>query len=226
MFPSSANGSGTPVIDVPNVTLDAGKDYTVAAVGELADIEPLVLVDNNAAPAAGNAHIRVVHASPDAPNVDIFAAGAGVVVPNLPFKEASDYLPLAAGSYDLEVRAAGSQTAVLSLPGTPLEAGKVYTAFAIGLAAGDPALSVKLTTDAVAQQTAGATPTPAASTPAPAAAGAPPAPAAPAQVPNTGGAPGAADSNPGIWLIIGGIAIIAAVAAAAAKFASRTVTND
>jgi hypothetical protein len=229
VFPSSANGAGTPVIDVPSLTLDAGKDYTVAAVGTLAAIEPLVLVDNNAAPAAGNAHIRVVHASPDAPNVDIFAAGAGVVVPNLPFKEASAYLPLPAGSYDLEVRAAGSQTAVLSLPDTPLEAGKVYTAFAIGLAAGDPALSVELTTDAVTQQAAQANPTPAApaATTAPAAAGgAAPAPAAPAQAPTTGGPPGPDGSDTAIWLIIGGLAIAAASAAGIVTFARRTAIND
>ena len=172
VFPASANGTGTPVIDVPSLTLDAGKDYTVAAVGTVAVIEPSVLADDNAAPAAGKAHLRVVHASPDAPNVDIFADGAGVIISDLPFKEASNYLPLNAGSYNLEVRPAGSTTAVLNLPGIQLEAGKVYTAFAVGLADGQPALSVKLTTDAVAQQ---ATTTPAAS-PAPAS----PAPANPA----------------------------------------------
>ena len=202
VFPSSANGSGTPVIDVPTLTLDAGKDYTVAAVGKLADIEPLVLVDNNGAPAAGNAHIRVVHVSPDAPNVDIFAAGAGVVVPDLAFKEASAYLPLPAGSYDLEVRGAGSQTAVLSLPDTQLEAGRVYTAFAVGLAAGDPALSVKLTTDAVAQQ--------AAQSPTAAPVAASPAAVLPAAAPNTGGPTGSDGSSAGIWLVIGGLVAIAA----------------
>jgi hypothetical protein len=225
VFPASANGSGTPVIDAPSLTLDAGKDYTVAAVGQLASIEPLVLVDNNAAPASGNAHIRVVHASPDAPNVDIFAAGAGVVVPNLPFKQASGYLPLPAGSYDLEVRGAGSQTAVLSLPDTTLEAGRVYTAFAIGLAGGDPALTVKLTTDAVAQQAAQGTPTPAPATPAPtAAAAATPTAAAPAQVPTTGGGPGSGSST-AIWLAIGGLAAIAA-GAGAVTFARRSIINN
>jgi hypothetical protein len=213
------------VIDVPSLTLDAGKDYTVAAVGQLAAIEPLVLVDNNAAPAAGNAHIRVVHASPDAPNVDIFAAGAGVVVPDLAFKEASAYLPLPAGSYDLEVRGAGSQTAVLSLPDTQLDAGRVYTAFAIGLASGDPALSVKLTTDATAQQTAQGTPTPAPATPAPTAAeSATPTAAAPAQVPTTGGGPGSGPST-AIWLAIGGLAVIA-VGAGAVTFARQAIINN
>ena len=61
VFPASADGSGAPVISA-TVTLAANTDYTVAAIGQLAAIEPLVLVDDNSAPAAGNAHLRFVHA--------------------------------------------------------------------------------------------------------------------------------------------------------------------
>jgi hypothetical protein len=209
VYPTSANGTGTPVIDVPSLLLDAGKDYTVAAEGKVANIEPKVFVDNNAAPAAGKAHIRVVHLSPDAPNVDIFAQGAGIVVPNLAFKAASDYLPLAAGSYNLEVRAAGSSTAVLSLPNTNLEAGKVYTAFAIGLATGQPALSVKLTTDSVSQQ-ATAAPT-----------------ATAAHLPVTGGPLGDGDSSStALYLAFAGAAIaLATLAAGAYAFARERTRN-
>lgn len=202
VFPSSANGSGTPVIDVPSLALEAGKDYTLAAVGQVASIEPLVLVDNNAAPAAGKAHIRVVHLSPNAPNVDIYAAGAGVVVPNLAFKAAANYLPLDAGTYNLEVRGAGSSTAVLSLPNTTLEAGKVYSAFAIGLAGGTPALSVKVTVDATA---AAAT-------------------ASPGNLPSSGGVPPSGDSGMATWLLIAGAALIA-LTAVSFRLARRTARN-
>jgi hypothetical protein len=147
VFPASADGTGDPVIEA-DVTLDADTDYTIAAVGLLADIEPLVLVDDNAAPAAGEAKLRFVHSSPDAPAVDIYAEGAGVVVPNAAFKDASGYLGLAASTYNLEVRAAGTETVALDLPGITLEEGKVYTAFAVGLLEGDPALNAKLTVDA------------------------------------------------------------------------------
>jgi hypothetical protein len=199
VFPASANGTGTPVIDVPSLAVESGKDYTVAAAGKVASIEPVVFTDNNAAPAAGKAHIRVIHLSPDAPNVDIYAAGAGVVVPNLPFKSASAYLPLNAASYDLEVRAAGSSTAVLSLPGTKLEAGKVYTAWAVGLAAGQPALSVKLTTDASA-----ATPTSTAGT-----------------LPSSGGRPGDSDSSATVMLVVlaGAALVLAGLATGGYAFA-------
>jgi hypothetical protein len=197
VFPTSANGTGTPVIDVPSLNLEAGKDYTVAAVGLLAAIEPLVLEDKNAAPAAGKAHIRVVHASPDAPNVDIFAEGAGVVISDLAFKQASTYLPLNAGSYNLEVRPTGTTTVALDLNGVQLEAGKVYTAFAVGLAAGQPALTVNLTTDAVAQAATGS-PTPAA-TPAPTS----------AALPDSGGPPAGDSGVNSLWVIAAGLALMA-----------------
>ena len=198
VFPTSANGTGTPVIDVPSLAVESGKDYTVAAQGKVANIEAKVFVDNNAAPTAGKAHIRVVHLSPDAPNVDIFAEGAGVVVPNLAFKEASDYLPLGAGSYNLQVRAAGSSTAVLSLPNTNLEAGKVYTAIAIGLASGEPALSVKLTTDATAPASTAAS------------------------LPSSGGWPGDSDSSAtGMVIVLAGAALaLAGLATGGYAFAS------
>jgi len=147
VFAAPSGGSGTAVIDA-KVTLSAGTDYTVAAVGKLANIEPLVLVDNNSAPSSGQARLRFVHASPDAPAVDIFAEGAGVVVPNAAFKDASGYLDLPAGTYNLQVRAAGTETVALNLPGIKLEAGNVYTAFAVGLLQGQPALKAKLVVDA------------------------------------------------------------------------------
>ncbi|MEZ4494236.1 MAG: DUF4397 domain-containing protein [Dehalococcoidia bacterium] len=149
VYAAAANGTGTPVI-AATLDLTASTDYTVAAVGQLAAIEPLVLVDNNALPALGQAHLRFVHTSPNAPAVDIAAAGAGVVVPNAAFKDASGYLPLSAGSYDLSVLAAGTSTVALDLPDVKLESGKVYTAFALGLLGETPPLTAKVVVDAQA----------------------------------------------------------------------------
>ena len=123
-------------------------DYTVVAVGEIADIEPLVLVDNNSAPAAGKAHVRFVHASPDAPAVDIGVTGGPVLFSNVPFKGVGDYLPVGAGTYDLEVRIAGTETVALSVPGLTLNEGTVYTVFATGLAGGEPSLTAVPSVDA------------------------------------------------------------------------------
>ncbi|OQA14030.1 MAG: hypothetical protein BWY63_03290 [Chloroflexi bacterium ADurb.Bin360] len=142
-------GATTPVVIEANLGLEADKDYTVVAVNTLANIEPLVLVDNNATPAAGKAHVRFVHASPDAPAVDIAVANGGpVLFGNVPFKGVGDYLPVDAGTYDLEVRLAGTTTVVLSVPGVSLANQTVYTIFAMGLAGGSPALAAVPSVDA------------------------------------------------------------------------------
>ncbi len=127
------------VIDA-NLNLAAGQDYTVAAVGQVANIRAQVYNDNNAAPAAGQAKVRVIHASPNAPAVDVAVRGGAVVVPNLAFPNASDYLAVPAGTYNLDVRAAGTQTVALGLDNVQLQAGQVYTVIARGLLGGNPAL--------------------------------------------------------------------------------------
>jgi hypothetical protein len=141
-------GATEPVVIQADLALEA-KDYTVVAVGLLENIEPLVLVDNNSAPAAGKAHVRFVHASPDAPAVDVAVKGGPVLFSNVAFKGIGDYLPVDAATYDLEVRLAGTDTVALNVPGLSLTAGTVYTVFAMGLAGGDPALMAVPSADAM-----------------------------------------------------------------------------
>jgi hypothetical protein len=141
-------GATEPVVIEADLPLEA-KDYTIVALGMLANIEPLVLVDNNSAPAAGKAHVRFVHASPDAPAVDIAVKDGPVLFSNIAFKEIGDYLPVDAGTYDLEVRLAGTSTVALEVPGLALQDGTVYTVFAMGLAAGEPALMAVPSVDAM-----------------------------------------------------------------------------
>ena len=141
-------GATEPVVIDADLALETQTDYTVVAVGKLENIEPLVLVDNNSAPAAGKAHVRFVHASPDAPAVDIAVAGGPVLFANVAFKGVGDYLPVDAGTYDLEARVAGTETVALSIPGVALENGTVYTIFAMGLLEGEPALTAVPSVDA------------------------------------------------------------------------------
>jgi hypothetical protein len=145
----SPTGATEPIVIDADLDLETKTDYTVVAVGMLEDIEPLVLVDNNGAPAAGKAHVRFVHASPDAPAVDIAVANGGpVLFANVEFKGTGDYLPVDAGTYDLEARLAGTDTVALSVPGVALEDSTVYTIFAMGLVGGEPALTAVPSVDA------------------------------------------------------------------------------
>src|SRR5512139_1762226 len=139
-----ASLQGTPVIDAKGLTLDA-KPYTVMAIGTAANIKPLVLVDNLSAPAAGKVHVRFVHASPDAPAVDITTADGAKVFSNVAFGKSVDFTPLPAGTYDLQARVAGTDTVALDLPGVNLPEGAILTVVAEGFAGGsDPKLGVQV----------------------------------------------------------------------------------
>jgi len=141
----NAAGTSTTVI---NADLDFGADmaYTIFATDTLANITPLVLQDNLATPAEGKAHVRFVHLSPDAPAVDVTLTDGTIVFGNKAFGEYTSFTPLDAGTYNLQVRLAGTSTVVLNLPGIELTGGKIYTVFARGLVAGsgDQALGAQI----------------------------------------------------------------------------------
>jgi hypothetical protein len=93
------------------------------------------------------ARVRIVHASPDAPAVDIYVNGA-MVLENLPFREYSEYLTLPAGTYNVEIKVTGTNTVVKQLS-VPVQAGRDYTAIAVGYAGAGktPGFDVKLLED-------------------------------------------------------------------------------
>lgn len=128
-------GTSTTVISA-RPRLERGTFYSVFAANQVAAIEPVVTVDDLTPPANGLAHARFIHLSPNAPAVDIAVTGGPVVWGNASFKDATAFTPLAAGTYDLEVRLAGSSTVVLPLPGIRLERGRIYTFYAKGLVGG------------------------------------------------------------------------------------------
>jgi len=135
-FMVNASGTSFTVID-ETMTIGAGMNYSVFAVDELNNIRALVLQDNLNAPAAGKAHVRFAHLSPDAPAVDITLTDGTVIFGNVAFGEHVDFTPLDAGMYDLEVRVAGTNTVALELPGISLMNGAIYTVFAKGFLNGE-----------------------------------------------------------------------------------------
>ena len=92
--------------------------------------------DDNTGP-EGEARIRAVHASPDAPEVDVLLDDAEVLS-DVPYLAASGYLETSAGDHNLKVNAAGTTTTVIDADAT-LADGTDYTVIASGLVAGDRA---------------------------------------------------------------------------------------
>ena len=143
-----ATGDTTsPVIDTP-VELAVGGAYTVAAVGLVADdsLTAQVYQDDLRSPASGNAKVRVVHASPDAGPVDVVPRGGQALVSGLRFPDASPYTEVPAGTYTLDVNAAGTKKTALTVPDAKLASGGVYSAFAVGTVFAD-SLNVLLVQD-------------------------------------------------------------------------------
>ena len=86
--------------------------------------------DTDTTEPAATAQLRVVHASPDAPNVDVLVDGT-VALSNVPYKTASSYLEASAGSRNLRVRPTGTTTVVIDA-NADLAAGRAYTVLATG----------------------------------------------------------------------------------------------
>ena len=84
---------------------------------------------------AQNAEVRIVHASPDAPAVDIFVDDKALVE-GAKFKDVSNSLPLSAGSHKVEVYEAKTKGAKDSIIEATLvvDGGKSYTVAAVNKA--------------------------------------------------------------------------------------------
>ena len=131
----NVSGTSTTVINA-DLPVTAGSSYTVFAADSVSKIAPVVLADDLTTPASGKAHVRFVHLSPNAPAVDVAVTGGPVLFANKSFKGYTAFTPVDAGTYNLEVRLAGTATVALPLPGITLTAGKIYTVFARGFAGG------------------------------------------------------------------------------------------
>jgi hypothetical protein len=135
---TAADDAETVVFD-GEVSVEAETDYTVAAVGEIGDMadqpfEPLVLTDDNSDPGGDMARVRVVHASPDAPAVDVTVNSTGdAIADGLAFGE-SAYTTVQANDYTLQIRGDTMENdgEVVADFDVSLNGGSVYTAFAAG----------------------------------------------------------------------------------------------
>ncbi|WP_267640623.1 DUF4397 domain-containing protein [Haloarchaeobius amylolyticus] len=80
--------------------------------------------------AAGMTELRVIHASPDAPDVDVLVDG-DLVLSNVPFGTVSEYLALETGEHDVEITKAGEPDTVVFSETIDLAEGK-FTIMALG----------------------------------------------------------------------------------------------
>ncbi len=139
-------GATEPVVIDATIELQKYRPHTVLAVNTLDSIEAIVLKDDPFWIGNKNPAIRFVHASPDAPAVDIAVQDGPVLFSDVTFKEAEDFITVPYGEYDLEVRLAGTDTVVLEIDDVNLKRWTAYTAVATGFV-GDETLDAQLYTN-------------------------------------------------------------------------------
>jgi hypothetical protein len=113
-------------------TLSRRNTLKAIGIGTLATIGGTGVVAGRGPGGRGGdeAKLRVAHASPDAPAVDVYVNGAKAIA-GLEFREVSGYLEVPAGDYDVAVNVAGTDTMVFG-PVTLSLAAEDYTAVALG----------------------------------------------------------------------------------------------
>jgi len=128
VFP--AGQKETPIL-TQNIKLPEKEVITIAAVGNFEDLQLIPYIEGNADNLPENeSRVRIIHLSPDAPNVDVLVDG-NLAFKDIGFMDATDYAQLSSGAYNLTVNLADTKDTVLTA-NAELKSQKVYTIYVVG----------------------------------------------------------------------------------------------
>lgn len=142
----AAGNMTMPVIN-KNTTLQPKSIITAAVSGKPAAIEMVHFVEPKMYIPPKKTMIKFAHLSPDTPPVDITLPDGTIIFKNISFKNASNYAAVSPGNYTLQARISGTDKIILTVPNVMLKPNKFYTAYAVGLASGNPPLQLLLPLD-------------------------------------------------------------------------------
>ncbi len=109
-------------------TLEPNNAYSIFVTDTYERATALLLNDNTEAPAEGNARVRFINLSPDAPAVNLTAEGeTESFFDDISFEEATEFKDVEAAEYDFAVASAEGAQILLDLPDIKLQAGWYYT---------------------------------------------------------------------------------------------------
>lgn len=134
----TASGNMSAKVFEGDLTLRAGKYYTVAAIGYLKTLKPKVFESSSLNMNKEKAQVNVYHLSPNGPRIDAIAPDYdnARIVPNLSYgrKYTAFVSPM---GVNLNIVPAMKMTPVVkNLSGINVNAGKTYSVFAFGLVGG------------------------------------------------------------------------------------------
>jgi hypothetical protein len=124
--PAGAAANAAPTASL-RVSVLPGTAYTVVLLGTPMQPQLKIARDDFSAPPAGKAKLRIVDAAPQSPPLDIAVAGGPVLFRNVTFGTVSNFLPVTAGRFAIEVRQAGTSTVLFTQGASTLPAGTIMT---------------------------------------------------------------------------------------------------
>lgn len=114
-------------------TLNADSYYSVVVAGKFEEMRLSVYPDSRGPnPPLDHSMARFLHAALDVPKADLLLNGSSVLYRNVSFMEASPYLQVPAGHYDIELRIAGTDKAIFTIKDFNADGGHIHTLAAAG----------------------------------------------------------------------------------------------
>lgn len=135
-----------PIIDTA-IELRPGNIYTAAAIGMLPNIQLFPVNDVRFPLESNMTNVRLIHLSPDTPAVDAVHPGQNVLFADVAYKGVTGYRPVPSGRHVLQLRIAGSNNVILTVPNIILRPRQNISFYLVGLSEGMPDLQVLIPLD-------------------------------------------------------------------------------
>lgn len=135
-------GGGDPLFDGV-IILDMGEQFTGAIIGQDDAIDFLLIPEPAQERERWLSFVRFVHLSPDAPAVDLTFENGTPLFRNVEYREFTDYRALDPDTYTLQLRAAGTDEVLLTIPDVWALSLNQISLYAVGLfGGGEPSFRI------------------------------------------------------------------------------------
>ncbi|MBJ7597517.1 MAG: hypothetical protein DLM67_12065 [Candidatus Nephthysia bennettiae] len=132
---AGAAPDSTPIGQVQQV-LNADGYYSMLAAGKVDELKTAVITDAAPPnPPPDYCQARFLEASPDVPAVDVVVMQPNIIYPNISFMNASEYIRMPAGIYDIELRKTQPDhkgTVIFTVKNFNADGGHIHTLSAAG----------------------------------------------------------------------------------------------
>lgn len=127
----SVRSSNGTQLDDTQITIKNGDIVSAFAVKEGESTGLFVYRDTLKQPASGNARVRIVNLSPDAPAISVSTPTATLAT-GLDFKETTKYMEITTGTYNLTFKDTETGETLFTKNATPFSAGNIYILYVKG----------------------------------------------------------------------------------------------